>query len=77
MMLEEIKNELTGHIIPFWNRLRDNENGGFKGYMDSDLNVDEKGEKGVILGYSGSTPTHIWSLKTRRCWTTRATLMSS
>ncbi len=49
MMLEEIKNELTGHIIPFWNRLRDNENGGFKGYMDSDLNVDEKGEKGVIL----------------------------
>ncbi len=49
MMLEEIKYELTGHIIPFWNRLRDNENGGFKGYMDSDLNVDEKGEKGVIL----------------------------
>ena len=49
MMLEEIKNELTGHIIPVWNRRRDNENGGFKGYMDSDLNVDEKGEKGVIL----------------------------
>lgn len=49
MMLEEIKNELTGHIIPFWNRLRDDKNGGFTGFMDSDLNIDEKGEKGVIL----------------------------
>lgn len=49
MMLDEIKNELTGHIIPFWNSLRDDMNGGFKGFMDSALNVDEKGEKGVIL----------------------------
>lgn len=48
-MLEEIKNELTGHIIPFWNKLRDDKNGGFTGFMDSDLNIDEKGEKGVIL----------------------------
>lgn len=48
-MLEEIKKELTGHIIPFWNRLRDDKNGGFTGFMDSDLNVDDKGEKGVIL----------------------------
>lgn len=48
-MLEEIKSELTGHIIPFWNGLRDDKNGGFKGFMDSGLNIDEKGEKGVIL----------------------------
>lgn len=48
-MLEEIKNELTGHIIPFWNKLRDDKNGGFTGFMDSGLNMDEKGEKGVIL----------------------------
>ncbi len=48
-MLEEIKKELTGHIIPFWNKLRDDKNGGFTGFMDSDLNIDERGEKGVIL----------------------------
>ena len=40
-MLEEIKKELTGHIIPFWNRLRDDKTGGFTGFMDSDLNVDD------------------------------------
>ncbi len=46
---DEIKSELTSHIIPFWNALRDDENGGFTGFMDSDLHIDKKGEKGVIL----------------------------
>ena len=49
MKREEFEQELTGHIIPFWNKLRDDENGGFTGFMDSALNVDKKGEKGVIL----------------------------
>lgn len=46
---EECKAELTGRIIPFWNRLRDNENGGFYGFMDNELNVDKRADKGVIL----------------------------
>lgn len=29
-------------IIPFWKRLRDEENGGFYGYMDFDLKLDKK-----------------------------------
>ena len=49
MKREEFVQELTGHIIPFWNKLRDDENGGFTGFMDSALNIDKKGEKGVIL----------------------------
>jgi mannobiose 2-epimerase len=49
MIKDEIRQELTGHIIPFWNKLRDDENGGFTGFMDSNLVVDKKGEKGVIL----------------------------
>ena len=49
MKREEFAQELTGHIIPFWNKLRDDENGGFTGFMDSALNIDKKGEKGVIL----------------------------
>ena len=36
-------------IIPFWKRLRDEENGGFYGYMDFDLKLDKKAEKGCIL----------------------------
>lgn len=49
MKREEFVEELTGDIIPFWNNLRDDENGGFTGFMDSSLNIDKKGEKGVIL----------------------------
>lgn len=49
MMREEITKELCEHIIPFWNNLRDDVNGGFTGFMDSDLNIDKNGEKGVIL----------------------------
>lgn len=48
-MKDEIYSELTGHIIPFWNKLRDDVYGGFTGFMDSDLKIDKKGEKGVIL----------------------------
>lgn len=49
MMKEEIKNELLNDIIPFWNNLRDDEFGGWYGLVDSGLNIDKKGEKGVIL----------------------------
>lgn len=45
----EFRKELTEGIIPFWNKLRDDENGGFTGFMDSALNIDKNGEKGVIL----------------------------
>ena len=49
MFIEEIKKELTGHIIPFWNKLKDEENGGFYGYVGNDLVLDKKADKGVIL----------------------------
>lgn len=46
---EECRTELTERIIPFWNKLRDDENGGFYGFMNNDLEVDKKAPKGVIL----------------------------
>ncbi len=46
---KECQDILTKKIIPFWNKLRDDENGGFYGFMDNDLNVDKKADKGVIL----------------------------
>ncbi len=49
MFIDDIKNHLTGRIIPFWNRLRDDEFGGFYGYMDTDLQVDKTAVKGCIL----------------------------
>ena len=49
MLINECRNELTDHIIPFWNSLRDDEYGGFYGQMDNDLRLDKKGMKGVIL----------------------------
>lgn len=49
MMVEEIRDHLTGCIIPFWKKLRDDEYGGYYGYMDHDLQVDRKAVKGCIL----------------------------
>ena len=49
MMVEEIKTHLTESIIPFWKSLRDDEFGGYYGYMDYDLKVDKKAVKGCIL----------------------------
>ena len=45
----EVKQELTGRIVPFWEGLRDEEYGGFYGYQDFDLNVQKTYEKGCIL----------------------------
>ena len=49
VLVNECKRELTGRILPFWNKLRDDENGGFYGFMNNDLEVDKKADKGVIL----------------------------
>ena len=49
VLVNECKKELTERIIPFWNKLRDDENGGFYGFVDNDLQVDKKADKGVIL----------------------------
>ncbi|MGN0666492.1 MAG: AGE family epimerase/isomerase [Huintestinicola sp.] len=49
MLINECRNELENHILPFWSALRDNTFGGFYGQMDNDLKVDKKGTKGVIL----------------------------
>ena len=43
-MRNEIQKELIDAIIPFWEALRDDEYGGFYGYMDYDLNLDKKAE---------------------------------
>ena len=49
VLAKECRKELTERILPFWNKLRDNEKGGFYGFMNNDLQVDKKADKGVIL----------------------------
>ena len=49
MMIEEVKAHLLNDIIPFWKNLRDDEFGGYYGYMDYDLKLDKKAVKGCIL----------------------------
>lgn len=48
-MVEEMKKHLKEVIIPFWKSLKDDEYGGFYGYLDFDLNLDKKAIKGCIL----------------------------
>lgn len=48
-MKVEVRYHLCRDIIPFWKALRDDEFGGYYGFMDYDLNVDKKYIKGCIL----------------------------
>lgn len=48
-MAEEMREHLTKEIIPFWKGLKDEENGGFYGFVGPDLQVDRKAVKGCIL----------------------------
>ena len=49
MLKENAQAMLDERIIPFWSALRDNEFGGFYGYVGFDLELDKKAEKGCIL----------------------------
>ena len=47
---EEVSEDLTGNILPYWtNRMVDNENGGFYGRIDGNEKVYPQSEKGGIL----------------------------
>ncbi len=48
-MSEEMREHLAKQIVPFWQNLRDEEFGGYYGYMGPDLAVDKQAEKGCIL----------------------------
>ena len=43
------KQHLQTVILPFWKGLRDDQYGGFYGYVDQQLNLDKQAEKGCIL----------------------------
>ena len=43
------KQHLQTVILPFWKGLRDDQYGGFYGYVDQQLNLDKHAEKGCIL----------------------------
>ena len=74
MIIEEVKKELTGHIIPFWNKLRDDENGGFYGFMSYDLKLIRA--LSSTQEYFGSIQKRISLWAIRHFLTTHATLTS-
>lgn len=47
--VKEIKHHLETKLIPFWEGLRDDDYGGYYGYMDYGLQVNRTYEKGCIL----------------------------
>ncbi len=48
-VVQEIKEELTGHILPFWEKLIDEQYGGFYGRMEYDGTLRKDAVKGGIL----------------------------
>ena len=65
MIRNEVRNHLERKILPFWENLEDEENGGFFGAMDNHLILNRTADKGCIL----NTRTTPWrssgSLRTR------------
>ena len=49
MFRNEMRTHLEEKILPFWEKLRDDENGGFFGYVGEDLKTDRRAYKGCIL----------------------------
>lgn len=49
MKASEFENHLRTKIIPFWNQMRDDENGGFYGEKDINLVTHKEADKGMIL----------------------------
>lgn len=48
-LVSEARRELVEHIIPFWKDLRDDQNGGYIGLVDFDLQRFPDADKGCIL----------------------------
>lgn len=44
----ELESHLLNHILPFWIKLKDQENGGFYGKVNYDLTIDKEADKGGI-----------------------------
>ena len=49
MLQQEMREQLTKKIIPFWKKLKDSTYGGFYGFMDNNLVINRQGIKGCIL----------------------------
>ena len=49
MIKNEIREHLEKKILPFWEKLKDDAQGGFFGYMDEELNLKKDADKGCIL----------------------------
>ncbi len=49
MLATELKNHLTRKILPFWENLADEKNGGYYGYVTKELAVKKDAHKGCIL----------------------------
>lgn len=49
MDIKTFQNHLENQLIPFWNRMEDNENGGFYGYANEEGNPNKDSIKGCIL----------------------------
>ena len=49
MFKAEIRAQMEEKILPFWEKLKDDAFGGFYGYMDEDLQLERKADKGCIL----------------------------
>ncbi len=49
MLRTELKDHLTGKILPFWEKLKDEAHGGFIGYVDKELRPVPEADRGCIL----------------------------
>lgn len=53
---KELETHLITHILPFWMKLKDNQNGGFYGMVDYELTIHKEADKGGI-----AAARYLWS----------------
>ena len=70
-MYDEVKQELTEDILPFWiNHTVDWENGGFYGYISRDMKIMKEAEKSSVLTHEfyGHFRAAFITIQSRNIW---------
>ena len=49
VLCQEMREHLTGHLLPFWEKMKDETNGGYYGMLDGNLILFKEADKGCIL----------------------------
>jgi len=76
MFINEVREHLETKILPFWQKLKDDEFGGYYGFMDEEMKLEPRADKGCILNsrilWTFSTAAAVLKREDLKPWADRA-----